>query len=142
MTIRVLDGNGSLALEDVLYQCRELMEDTDFPTVRRWRDMYRLEMACQVVHDSLHDRPGWTQEYLLTSAGRPVGSVTHSGPPESPLQESLFGPIAQTSVAASRMPSAPASENCWSQSASDRTERSTMRSWPVEIVPPSAGSSV
>ena len=24
-------------LEDVLYECRELLEDTDFPTVKRWR---------------------------------------------------------------------------------------------------------
>ncbi len=26
------------ALEDVLYECRELVEDTDYPTVRRWRE--------------------------------------------------------------------------------------------------------
>jgi benzoyl-CoA reductase subunit C len=26
------------ALDDVLYECRELVEDTAFPTVRRWRD--------------------------------------------------------------------------------------------------------
>jgi benzoyl-CoA reductase subunit C len=25
-------------LEEILYQCRELVEDTDFPTVRRWRE--------------------------------------------------------------------------------------------------------
>ncbi len=25
-------------LDEVIYQCRELFEDTDFPTVRRWRD--------------------------------------------------------------------------------------------------------
>lgn len=25
-------------LEEVLYECRELVEDTDFPTVRRWRE--------------------------------------------------------------------------------------------------------
>ena len=25
-------------LEEVLYECRELLEDTDFPTVRRWRE--------------------------------------------------------------------------------------------------------
>jgi benzoyl-CoA reductase subunit C len=28
----------SLPLEDTLVRCRELVEDTDFPTVRRWRD--------------------------------------------------------------------------------------------------------
>jgi len=44
--------------------------------------MYRLEMACQIVHDSIHDRPGWTQEYLLTVAGTAVGygSVALGGP--------------------------------------------------------------
>ena len=25
-------------LDDILYECRELLEDTDFPTVRRWRE--------------------------------------------------------------------------------------------------------
>ena len=25
-------------LEAALYECRELVEDTDFPTVRRWRE--------------------------------------------------------------------------------------------------------
>ncbi len=25
-------------LDEVLYQCRELVEDPDFPTVRRWRE--------------------------------------------------------------------------------------------------------
>ena len=38
-----------------------------------WRDMYRLEMACQIVHDSIHVRRGWTDEYMLFSAGTPVG---------------------------------------------------------------------
>jgi GNAT superfamily N-acetyltransferase len=44
--------------------------------------MYRLEMSCQIVHDSIHDRPGWTQEYLLAVAGTPVGygSVAVGGP--------------------------------------------------------------
>ena len=26
------------ALEETLYHCRELVEDTDFPTIRRWRE--------------------------------------------------------------------------------------------------------
>ena len=25
-------------LEAALYECRELLEDTDFPTVKRWRE--------------------------------------------------------------------------------------------------------
>jgi GNAT superfamily N-acetyltransferase len=47
-----------------------------------WRDMYRLEMGCQIIHDSLHRRPGWTQEYWLFSDGLPAGygSVAVGGP--------------------------------------------------------------
>ena len=44
--------------------------------------MYRLEMGCQIVHDSIHERRGWTQEYLLSMSGTPVGygSVAVGGP--------------------------------------------------------------
>ena len=51
-------------------------------TVRRWRDMYRVEMGCQIIHDSIHDRPGWTREYALLVGGAPVGygSVAVGGP--------------------------------------------------------------
>lgn len=47
-----------------------------------WREMYRLEMDCQITHDSIHARPGWTQEYLLLLKGVPVGygSVAVAGP--------------------------------------------------------------
>lgn len=47
-----------------------------------WRDMYRQEMSCQIIHDSLHVRPGWTLEYLLRSGDTPAGygSVAVSGP--------------------------------------------------------------
>jgi GNAT superfamily N-acetyltransferase len=46
------------------------------------RDMYRLEMSCQIIHDSIHSRPGWTQEYSLRIDGRQVGygSVAIAGP--------------------------------------------------------------
>ncbi|HEV8543530.1 MAG TPA: GNAT family N-acetyltransferase [Verrucomicrobiae bacterium] len=47
-----------------------------------WRDMYRLEMNCQVIHDSIHSRVGWTVEYLLklgdSTAG--YGSLAVAGP--------------------------------------------------------------
>lgn len=47
-----------------------------------WRDMYRLEMGCQIIHDSIHYRPGWTQEYFLVAGGTPVGygSIAVAGP--------------------------------------------------------------
>ena len=38
MTHRVLDGLSSKPLDEMLYQCRELLEDIDFPTVKRWRE--------------------------------------------------------------------------------------------------------
>ena len=46
------------------------------------RERYRLEMNCQIIHDSIHSRPGWTQEYLLSLGGTPVGygSIAVSGP--------------------------------------------------------------
>ena len=47
-----------------------------------WRDMYRLEMGCQIIHDSIHSRPGWTQEYFLVAGVATVGygSVAVGGP--------------------------------------------------------------
>ncbi|HEY2589925.1 MAG TPA: GNAT family N-acetyltransferase [Tepidisphaeraceae bacterium] len=50
--------------------------------VLRWRDSYRQEMNCQIIHDSIHVRDGWTREYLLRLGGTPVGygSVAVAGP--------------------------------------------------------------
>jgi GNAT superfamily N-acetyltransferase len=47
-----------------------------------WRDMYRLEMNCQIIHDSIHSRAGWTEEYLLFANGAQAGygSVAVGGP--------------------------------------------------------------
>jgi GNAT superfamily N-acetyltransferase len=55
---------------------------TTFQSIHLWRDMYRVEMACQIVHDSIHIRRGWTQEYLLAIGETPVGygSVAIGGP--------------------------------------------------------------
>lgn len=46
------------------------------------RVRYREEMNCQIVHDSIHLRPGWTETYLLFTDGPPVGfaSVAIAGP--------------------------------------------------------------
>jgi len=38
MTVKVLDHKPYQSLDDALYLCRELMEDADFPTVKRWRE--------------------------------------------------------------------------------------------------------
>jgi len=47
-----------------------------------WRELYRLEMRCQIVHDSLHGRPEWTREYFLSADGAPAGygSIAVGGP--------------------------------------------------------------
>jgi GNAT superfamily N-acetyltransferase len=46
------------------------------------RDIYRHEMNCQVIFDSIHGRPGWSHEYLITEGGGTVGyrSVAVAGP--------------------------------------------------------------
>jgi GNAT superfamily N-acetyltransferase len=56
--------------------------ESSLDSIRRWRDMYRLEMSCQIIHDSIHDRPGWTREYVLALNGSTVGygSVAVAGP--------------------------------------------------------------
>jgi GNAT superfamily N-acetyltransferase len=50
--------------------------------IQGMRDMYRHEMNCQIIHDSVHARVGWTQEYLLTDGGTKIGygSVAVAGP--------------------------------------------------------------
>ncbi len=38
MEVRVFDEWRDQPLDEVLFQCRELLEDMEFPTVRRWRE--------------------------------------------------------------------------------------------------------
>lgn len=46
------------------------------------REAYREKMHCQIIHESIHARSGWTVEYVLemngTAAG--YGSVAIGGP--------------------------------------------------------------
>jgi GNAT superfamily N-acetyltransferase len=46
------------------------------------RDRYRAEMNCQIVHDSIHRRQGWTLTYVFSLDGTAVGyaSVAVGGP--------------------------------------------------------------
>jgi len=55
---------------------------TTLERIQPWRDMHRFEMNCQVVHDSIHDRAGLTQEFLLSIGDTPVGygSLAIGGP--------------------------------------------------------------
>jgi benzoyl-CoA reductase subunit C len=38
MTVRLFEAWRDKPLDEVMYECRELLEDTSFPTVRRWRE--------------------------------------------------------------------------------------------------------
>src|SRR5688572_7362538 len=51
-------------------------------TVLAMRLQHRREMDCQIVHDSIHRRPGWTTTYALTLDGGEAGfgSVAIAGP--------------------------------------------------------------
>ena len=55
---------------------------TELDAIRPWRDMYRAEMNCQVIHDSIHARSGWSREYVLRRGTTDVGygSVAVGGP--------------------------------------------------------------
>jgi GNAT superfamily N-acetyltransferase len=47
-----------------------------------WRRLYQEEMKCQIIHDSIHSRPGWSLEYRLKAGDSAVGygSIAVSGP--------------------------------------------------------------
>ena len=59
-----------------------VVERSDLDAFRWMRELFRVEMRCQIIHDSIHRRPGWTQEYLLRRSGVAVGygSVAIAGP--------------------------------------------------------------
>lgn len=50
--------------------------------ISTWRDLYREEMHCQIVHDNMSARPGWTQPFLIEIDGRAAGygSILIGGP--------------------------------------------------------------
>jgi GNAT superfamily N-acetyltransferase len=54
----------------------------DSSQISSLREEYRDEMQCQIIHDSIHERPGWSVEYVLEMDGAAVGygSVAIGGP--------------------------------------------------------------
>lgn len=54
----------------------------EFNEIASLREAYRDEMRCQIIHDSIHERPGWTVEYILEIDGAAAGygSVAVGGP--------------------------------------------------------------
>ena len=51
-------------------------------SITRWRGLYRHEMSFQIIHDSIHSRPGWAKEFVLMEDGVGVGygSLAVGGP--------------------------------------------------------------
>jgi GNAT superfamily N-acetyltransferase len=54
----------------------------DLSDIEGFRDIYRQEMCCQIIHDSIHSRPGWSHEYLLSDGDSKLGysSIAVGGP--------------------------------------------------------------
>lgn len=54
----------------------------DLAAILPWRELYRKEMNCQIIHDSLHSREGWTQSFLIEIGGESAGygSIAVGGP--------------------------------------------------------------
>jgi GNAT superfamily N-acetyltransferase len=61
---------------------RTTVTPTSSGAVLPLRGRYRQEMNCQIVHDSIHRRPGWTSTYALQIDDTVVGfgSVAIGGP--------------------------------------------------------------
>jgi GNAT superfamily N-acetyltransferase len=59
-----------------------LAQPATYQEILPWRDVFRGRMNCQIVHDSLHGREGWTLPYFLEADGRTAGygSVAIGGP--------------------------------------------------------------
>jgi GNAT superfamily N-acetyltransferase len=57
---------------------------TELAEIQPLREKYRQEMNCQIIHDSIHGRPGWTREFgLHLGDDGPLigyGSVAVAGP--------------------------------------------------------------
>jgi GNAT superfamily N-acetyltransferase len=55
---------------------------TELAELAPMREDYRREMNCQIIHDSIHRRPGWSREYALEIDGALAGygSVAMAGP--------------------------------------------------------------
>ena len=59
-----------------------IVHRVELQQIEGMRDIYRHEMNCQVIHNSIHARPGWSHEDLITDGGCKVGyaSVAVAGP--------------------------------------------------------------
>jgi len=60
----------------------DLVRASDLREIAPLREKYRKEMNCQIIHDSIHGRPGWSREFALEVDGAVncYGSVAVAGP--------------------------------------------------------------
>jgi GNAT superfamily N-acetyltransferase len=58
------------------------IREVKLKAVSAMREAYRAEQDCQLVHDSIHERRGWTREFGIAEGDRVVGyaSVAVDGP--------------------------------------------------------------
>jgi GNAT superfamily N-acetyltransferase len=59
-----------------------IVQRAELRDIEGMRDIYRHEMHCQIMFDSIHTRPGWSHEYLITEGESKLGygSVAVAGP--------------------------------------------------------------
>src|SRR5882724_4548681 len=57
-------------------------QPTTLQEIAHFRELYRHEMNCQIMFDSLHTRPGWTQSWLLQIDNQTAGygTIALAGP--------------------------------------------------------------
>ena len=81
MNVHLLDGWEGLSLEDLLHYCREVIEDADYPTVKRWR-----EAGGKVVG---HFEVYFPEEIVAAAGLLPV--KIHGAPIEARKGDARFG---------------------------------------------------
>jgi hypothetical protein len=66
-----------------------------------WREVYRQEMNCQIIHDSLHGREGWTLPYVIEAGGGAAGYGWKCGVEANPAEGricALCAPVARKAL--------------------------------------------
>ena len=75
---RTFPGWEGLSIDELLYRCRELVEEPDFPTVRRWRDAGgRVVGHFQVYFPVLDREEHAVGRARVARADRPVRHASH-----------------------------------------------------------------
>ncbi len=69
-------------MSQVLHAMEFTVRPVEVKGILPWRELYRQEMNCQIVHDSLHARQGWTESYLIELNGETAGygAIVVGGP--------------------------------------------------------------